>query len=113
MVSDADSDVRTTLLALRADLHALDNSTAESRAPVSLDQTTQGRLSRMDALQRQAMDQAVARRRHQHIARINAALERLETGDYGFCLGCGEAIDAARLSFDPAVTQCVTCAATR
>jgi DnaK suppressor protein len=43
-------------------------------------------------------------------ARLRAALARIETGDFGYCTECGEAIAAARLEFDPALALCIACA---
>lgn len=40
---------------------------------------------------------------------IEAALLRLSDGSYGSCTDCGEAIDAARLENDPAVSRCYEC----
>ena len=82
----------------------------DSRAPVQLDQQSVGRLSRMDAMQQQAMNIANdTRRQHRHQA-LMAALKRIETGDYGYCHNCDDAIGAGRLGIDPAVTLCVDCA---
>jgi DnaK suppressor protein len=78
---------------------------------VELDQTRQGRLSRMDALQGQAMAQETERRRQAELKRIEAALARIKSGDFGYCLSCDEEIAAKRLEFDPSVSLCVDCAA--
>ncbi len=77
---------------------------------VELDQTRIGRLSRMDAMQAQAMSLETGRRRRQHLIEIAAALERIKLGDFGFCFECDELINPARLSADPAATLCITCA---
>ncbi|WP_255552180.1 TraR/DksA family transcriptional regulator [Maritimibacter dapengensis] len=77
---------------------------------VTLDQQSVGRLSRMDALQGQAMAKATAARREAQRKRIAAAFERIDEGEYGFCMDCGEAIAEARLNFDPAVPTCISCA---
>ena len=82
----------------------------EDRGTVVLDQQSVGRLSRMDAMQRQAMAQATQRRRNARIARLAAALQRIEEGEFGFCQDCGEDIEAARLELDPTVPTCVSCA---
>ncbi|GAA4762308.1 TraR/DksA C4-type zinc finger protein [Stakelama sediminis] len=100
---------RTRLIARRAELKALDEASRESRAAVTLDQQSVGRLSRMDAMQQQAMAEAEARRRVSEIARIDSALKRIEDGDYGWCLECGEDIPAKRLDFDPSVAKCLEC----
>jgi len=94
---------RRTLL----DIAATDEKGAET---VELDQTRVGRLSRMDALQQQAMSQEAMRRRHSALESIDDALARIESGDYGYCMDCGEEIANGRLEIDPAVPLCVKCA---
>ena len=80
------------------------------RATVELDQEAVGRLSRIDALQVQAMAEAQARRRSAARDRIRAALKRLDEGEFGYCLECGDEIAEKRLAHDPSVTHCVNCA---
>lgn len=106
-----DKTIAAILSSKRAALEKLSSSSQSSRAAVDLDQTKVGRLSRMDALQQQAMENAIEQRRRRDIARIEAALQRLETGDYGYCTTCGESIAAERLAVDPAATLCLNCAA--
>lgn len=89
---------------------ALSESADDDRKPVELDQQSVGRLSRMDSLQVQAMAKAADARRAQEIRRIDAALQRLEEGDYGWCVECGEAIEVKRLEIDPAAPRCSGCA---
>ena len=79
-------------------------------APVELDQTAVGRLSRMDAMQQQAMAQATSRRTDQELQRIRTALSRLQTGEYGYCVKCEEEIAKGRLRVDPAALVCIACA---
>ena len=83
---------------------------AEGRRPVELDQQSVGRLSRMDALQVQAMAKAVEIRRRGRLKLIDAALRRLDEGDYGTCTECGEDIPARRLATDPTIARCIDCA---
>jgi len=103
-------EIRRRLLEERAALLASSESSRGSRDPVTLDQPSVGRLSRMDALQGQAMAQATSERRAARLRRIDAALERIESGDYGYCTVCDEPVAAARLNNDPAVPTCVGCA---
>lgn len=84
----------------------------ESKA-VELDQSKLGRLSRMDALQKQAMSQEVLRRRQIELTRINAALIRIEEGEFGYCITCGEGIEHQRLALNPSLPQCGKCAAVK
>jgi DnaK suppressor protein len=67
----------------------------------------------MDALQEQEMALAQERRRAAELGRIEAALKRIESGDYGYCLACDEPIAEKRLDNDPAATLCVACRAAR
>ena len=85
-------------------------ATKEARAPVALDPQSVGRLSRMDAIQIQAMAQETERRRQARMAALRAALKRIEDGTFGACLACGEEIAAKRLEFDPATATCIDCA---
>ena len=99
------------LLDRLAELNSLAEQTRDDRAPVELDQTSVGRLSRMDALQVQAMDQEKDRRRQVEQERIKSALARIESDDFGYCVVCDEEIEEKRLEHDPSVPTCVGCAA--
>ena len=94
----------------RAELQGLTASSEDQRRPVELDQTRVGRLSRMDALQVQAMSLETERRRNIELNRIEAALDRIAEGDYGYCVMCGADISVKRLEFDPTATMCISCA---
>ncbi|MEM9343458.1 MAG: TraR/DksA C4-type zinc finger protein [Pseudomonadota bacterium] len=98
------------LRALLDELDAEDAQGEADQATVMLDQASVGRLSRMDALQRQAMAQATARRRDGERTRILAALKRVEDGEYGYCTDCGDDIAPARLAANPAIPRCLSCA---
>ncbi|GMG81867.1 TraR/DksA C4-type zinc finger protein [Paralimibaculum aggregatum] len=41
---------------------------------------------------------------------IEAALGRIEAGEYGYCVNCGEAIAPGRLEAVPHAARCVRCA---
>jgi DnaK suppressor protein len=101
------------LLKLRAELLQAGETGLQAEEVVELDQTRVGRLSRMDALQAQAMSLETGRRRRQHIVEIDAALERVRGGDYGDCFECGETINPKRLEADPTATLCINCAEAR
>jgi DnaK suppressor protein len=103
------TDPATLLRARLADLDAEDAAGQQGQKTVELDQQAVGRLSRMDALQNQAMAQATARRRGAERQRINAALARVAADEYGYCLICGDEIAPARLATDPAIALCAIC----
>lgn len=83
---------------------------AERDQAVELDQSKVGRLSRMDALQQQAMLDATQERNQQQRIRLELALKRLNNGDYGFCDECDAPIAHKRLQVDPANPLCIACA---
>jgi DnaK suppressor protein len=106
-----EEEARTALLARQTALAEEDAANADSRDTVELQQDSVGRLSRMDALQQQAMAQATQARRAAEGVRIKAALERIDEGEWGYCLNCGEEIAEARLRHDPSTPTCIKCAA--
>lgn len=102
--------MRRALTAELAELEDLRGASAESRRTVTLDQQSVGRLSRMDAIQGQEMAQAAERRRTARANQIKTALLRIEEGEFGVCVECGEYIAEGRLRVDPTVATCVDCA---
>ncbi len=84
------------------------SSSSDAARPVDLDQPI-GRVSRMDALQQQSMvaaNRASARLRRKQ---VDAALRRLDEGDYGDCASCGDPIAPRRLAAHPEAPLCVAC----
>lgn len=102
-------DYKQILLLKKSELEAIQADSSQDSRPVELDQAMVGRLSRMDAMQAQAMAQATARRRKEQLQRIAGALRRLESGDFGYCAICGTDIDPKRLRVDPTLTRCIRC----
>lgn len=86
------------------------DTTSQDRRPVTLDQQSVGRLSRMDAMQQQAMANATEARRNARLRAIDAALRRVTGEDFGWCDDCGDFIGTARLDLDPTLTRCISCA---
>lgn len=103
------AQTREILNARRKELLEASDSAAAARQIVELDQQSVGRLSRQDALQQQAMANAQERLRMRDLQRIDAALQRLAEGDYGYCMSCGEEIGDRRLAIDPMAELCIAC----
>ena len=101
---------KSLLLKQKKQLREADETGEQAEEVVELDQAKVGRLSRMDALQAQAMSLETGRRRRQHLIAIEAALVRLEENDFGDCFECGELINPARLAADLSATLCISCA---
>jgi len=85
------------------------SQSAQNAEPVALDQQSVGRVSRIDAIQQQQM--AVANREQSALMlkQVSAALRRVESNEYGFCLLCGEPIGFARLEAQPHTPNCLEC----
>lgn len=113
MTSSDSIDWRSLIERQLTELQQDSDASSESRQPVELDQTRQGRLSRMDALQGQAMANATETRRRQKIAALEGALRRLDNGRFGECRECGENIATPRLLADPSTALCIDCASAR
>ena len=112
-MTDQQKDIDHLVVMIRNEmdqLKHLSEATKDSRAPVKLDQQSVGRLSRMDAMQQQSMELATEERRQSRLAALAAALRRVKSGDYGYCLKCDGKIAAGRLAVDLAVTLCIDCA---
>lgn len=101
---------RQQLLALESEIVDLAQVGEVSAGTVELDQARVGRLSRMDALQGQAMSQEVLRRRKAQLVEIRKALKRIEAGSYAECQKCGMDITFERLTFKPETLFCIDCA---
>ena len=103
-----DAERRETLArlaALTGDFDALVEASEGSNADDEHDPegaTIAGERSQVDALARQARE---------HLREIDAALARLDAGDYGTCERCGRPISAGRLEARPTARTCIDCAA--
>ena len=62
------------LIALRRELTAVEQMGSEAAQPVELDQTRMGRLTRMDAMQAQAISVASKNRRQAKLKQVEVAL---------------------------------------
>lgn len=101
---------------LRRQLHRLERSmkvTEEAARPVELDQTSVGRLSRMDAIQNQHLTKNLKERGEVRLALLEDALSRLEAGGYGQCSQCESEVGFERLLVFPETPLCGNCGSRR
>ena len=84
--------------------------TEESAEAVSPDKSL-GRLSRMEAMQDQQLILEARRRKKMQKIAVQAALQRIENGQFGACIFCGNAIALDRLEVAPESSTCVNCSA--
>jgi DnaK suppressor protein len=81
----------------------------EAAKPVQLDQTSVGRLSRMDAIQNQHMSAELHNREESRHALILDAIDRMDKDAYGLCVRCGQPIPFGRLIVLPEARTCTGC----
>ncbi len=81
----------------------------EALRPVELDQTTVGRLSRIEALQNQGLAKNLHEREEVRLALVERALARMESGTYGLCTECGGPLPFERLFVFPEAATCAAC----
>lgn len=103
-------DFKALLQQLRNELLSAEASGEAAERTVELDQSRVGRLSRMDAMQAQAMSVETGRRRRVKLRQADLALQRIADGTFGSCHDCGEPIGDGRLRVDPTVLLCIDCA---
>jgi DnaK suppressor protein len=110
--SITESQISNLRLQLTSQQQALQIQLVESddaSKPVTLDQQSVGRVSRIDAIQQQQMASA---NRDQTIAllqEVDAALKRVESDEYGLCQMCDEPIALLRLQAQPHTANCIDC----
>jgi len=101
--------LRKQLEAERATLESQLHLGSDSARPVELDQQSVGRVSRVDAIQQQQMARAGRAQAEQLLRQVGQALQRIDSGDYGDCVNCGEPIGFARLQARPFARLCIKC----
>jgi DnaK suppressor protein len=74
-----------------------------------MDQSTVGRLSRIEALQNQRLTQSLRERERRQFDDIVEALSRMEDGSYGLCTRCRHPIGFERLLVFPETRNCTGC----
>jgi len=101
--------LRRQLVELVAELEDRLRAGASSAEPVVLDQSSVGRLSRMDAMQQQAMAKATREKAQLRLSQCKTALSSFDRDEYGLCRKCDEPIGYRRLSAKPEAPFCLEC----
>jgi len=100
------------LLKLQEELNQELSALEDEAKPVSPDKGL-GRLTRQEALQAQSVALQTLAQRKLRAKKVSFALQRIDSGEYGVCLDCGEDIPYKRLEIQPEAVLCVECAAIR
>jgi len=69
-----------------------------------------GRLTRLEAMGEQHVNNKVLDEARVRLTRLNNALQRIENPMFGICIECEEEIGVGRMSVRPESVRCVSCA---
>ncbi|NNE54683.1 MAG: TraR/DksA family transcriptional regulator [Flavobacteriales bacterium] len=81
----------------------------EMSKPVSPENAI-GRISRMDAINNQSITESALRQAKNKLIKLNQALDKVGTKDFGICIKCHKPIPVGRILLMPESNKCVTCA---
>ncbi len=101
--------LKKALLMLVAELGETLKGLNEASEPVTLDQQSVGRVSRIDAIQQQHMSAAGKRSLERRLQQAKRALSAIDNGSYGDCAEFEEPIGYARLTARPETPLCLSC----
>ena len=102
-------ELQGLLKELKQTLESHMTQTRSDTNPVTLDQQSVGRVSRIDAIQQQQMAIASHEQASQQLKQVELALQRVEAEEYGLCLACAEPAMFARLQAQPGAELCLEC----
>jgi len=109
-LSDAQfAELHADLIELRDSLTDAVAAGEVSSQPVTLDQSSVGRLSRMDAMQAQQVAKANLRSHRLRLKQVGLALEHVGNEEYGYCRRCEDPIGYPRLKAKPETPFCLIC----
>ncbi len=92
---------------VKTELHIADYK--ELTKPVAPDAAI-GRVSRMDAINNKSINEAALRQAEDKLHRLQYALTKIGTPEFGICMQCGEKIPLGRILIRPESSYCVRCA---
>ena len=97
--------IETDIITLKEQIKDLE----EKVKPISPD-CGLGRLTRLEAMGEQHVNNKVLDESRIRLTRLNNALQRLEKPLFGICIECEEVIGVGRMSVRPESVRCVECA---
>ncbi len=107
-----DTDRKQLTEIIEAQIQTLNEEIAELKdltKPIPLDAAI-GRVSRMDAINNKAINDAALRDKEKLLKRLERTQDRIDEKDFGLCIKCGKEIPYGRLEYMPHTTRCVSCA---
>jgi DnaK suppressor protein len=110
-----DVRVKTLRQMLLDHRHGMQNDVQSRMRDVRNDRTSEvlDALENSDADTREDIAFALIQIKTETLRLVNAALVRLDAGDYGYCFTCGDEISEKRLRALPFAVRCTACEAER
>ena len=90
---------------LQSSLESLEDASKAVQPSISI-----GRLTRMDAIGSQKVNEHILSQNRTAMLTLENALNRIEKGTYGQCVRCAKEIPIGRLRHVPEALMCVPCA---
>lgn len=103
------STLKNLLLKMEKEIEEQLSISEAAAGVVTLDQTSVGRVSRMDAMQQQSMAVSTRQKSSKRLQSVKLALSSLNSGNYGYCKSCDELITTPRLMAQPEAKFCLNC----
>lgn len=107
--ADQTEELHQSLRALERELEQQLAGAAPAERGITTGEDAGGRVSRMDAIQRQQMADAERRRLENRLRMVRKALQRVADEEYGICTRCEQPIGYARLRARPESLVCIRC----
>lgn len=109
MTNQEKEELKESIQARIKEIEASIESLETTSKPVEPDRAI-GRITRMDAIQIQQMQETQLKVARANILTLNESLEKIEAGTFGQCRACKNLIGFERLKALPESTICVQCA---
>jgi DnaK suppressor protein len=97
--------IKNDIIAIKEQIKDLE----EKVKPISPD-CGLGRLTRLEAMGEQHVNNKVLDESRVRLTRLNNALQRIDKPMFGICIECEEVIGVGRMSIRPESVRCVDCA---
>ena len=81
----------------------------ENTKPIAPDNAI-GRVSRMDAIVNKSVTEASLVKAEERLNKLRYVLSKIDSPEFGICVGCGNPIPIGRLLIVPESLHCVNCA---
>jgi len=109
MTPEQRKELKAQVVKRIADIELSIKSLEKTSKPIEPDRAI-GRLTRMDAIQIQQMQEANLNTARNNISKLNESLKQIDEDKFGHCHYCQEMIGFERLKALPESNMCIKCA---